>query len=76
LEGQRAAVLQHIHDGVALLAEYTEVETGKRDVLTNRPELRKALAHAKRSKAVLVVAKLDRLTAVGCGHLDTPPGPR
>jgi DNA invertase Pin-like site-specific DNA recombinase len=61
LEGQRAAVLEHIRDG-ALLAEYTEVETGKRDALDNRPELRKALAHAKRSKAVLVVAKLDRLT--------------
>jgi DNA invertase Pin-like site-specific DNA recombinase len=62
LEGQRAAVLEHIRDGAALLAEYTEVETGKRDALDNRPELRKALAHARRSKAVLVVAKLDRLT--------------
>jgi DNA invertase Pin-like site-specific DNA recombinase len=62
LEGQRAAVLQHIRDGAELLAEYTEVETGKRDALDNRPELRKALAHAKRSKAILVVAKLDRLT--------------
>jgi DNA invertase Pin-like site-specific DNA recombinase len=61
LEGQRAAVLQHIRDG-ALLGEYTEVETGKRDTLDNRPELRRALAHAKRSKATLVVAKFDRLT--------------
>jgi DNA invertase Pin-like site-specific DNA recombinase len=61
LEGQRAAVLTYVGT-CTLLAEYIEIETGKRDALDNRPELRKALAHAKRSKAVLVVAKLDRLT--------------
>jgi DNA invertase Pin-like site-specific DNA recombinase len=44
-----------------LVASYTEVETSKKDTLANRPELRKAIAHAKRSKAVLVIAKLDRL---------------
>lgn len=62
LEGQRAAVLRHVGDPAALIGEYTEIETGKRDSLDNRPELRRALAHARRSKATLIVAKLDRLT--------------
>jgi len=42
-----------------LLAEYSEVETGKAD---DRPELKKALALVKRNKATLVIAKLDRLS--------------
>lgn len=59
LEGQQAAVSDYVtRDGGKLLAEYTEVETGKSK---DRPELLKAVAHAKRAKAVLVVAKLDRL---------------
>jgi DNA invertase Pin-like site-specific DNA recombinase len=44
--------------GARILASYREVESGK---LAERPELAKALAHARRSKATLVVAKLDRL---------------
>jgi DNA invertase Pin-like site-specific DNA recombinase len=63
LEGQEAAVATHVaRHGCDLIARYVEIETGKRDTLDNRPQLRKAIAHAKRSKATLVVAKLDRLT--------------
>ena len=59
LEGQKAAVASFAgSNGVRVLAEYTEVETGKR---ADRPELAKAIAQAKRSRATLVVAKLDRL---------------
>jgi DNA invertase Pin-like site-specific DNA recombinase len=60
LEGQRAAVETYARQqGASIVASYTEVESGKR---SDRPELAKAIAHAKRSKAVLVVAKLDRLS--------------
>lgn len=63
LEAQDAAIRQDQQaTGCSLIATYTEVETGKRDDVDNRPELRKAIAHAKRSKATLVIAKLDRLT--------------
>ena len=59
LEGQKAAVEQYAKaTGARILASYREVESGK---LAERPELARALAHAKRSKATLVVAKLDRL---------------
>lgn len=59
LEGQKSAVAEYISQHSAMLVgEYREVETGKS---RTRPELLKAIAHAKRSKATLVVAKLDRL---------------
>jgi DNA invertase Pin-like site-specific DNA recombinase len=60
MDGQRAAVEQYAkQNGCRTLAAYTEVESGKR---SDRPELAKALAHAKSAKAILVVAKLDRLS--------------
>jgi DNA invertase Pin-like site-specific DNA recombinase len=59
LEAQQQALADYQRDGsVQQLAIYKEVETGKS---ANRPELAKAIAHAKRSGATLVVAKLDRL---------------
>lgn len=59
LEGQEAAVAEYAKTiGGTLLRVYTEVEAGKK---ADRPALARALADCKRSKAVLVIAKLDRL---------------
>jgi DNA invertase Pin-like site-specific DNA recombinase len=60
MEAQRTAVESYAtQHGAKIAALYVEVESGKK---SDRPELAKALAHAKRSKATLVVAKLDRLS--------------
>src|SRR5690242_16609915 len=57
---QKESVLRYIASvGGKLIAEHTEVETGKRN---DRPELQKALAYCRRYKAKLVIAKLDRLS--------------
>jgi DNA invertase Pin-like site-specific DNA recombinase len=59
LEAQTAAVEAYAKGiGATILRSYREVETGKR---SDRPELTKALTDAKRSKATLCIAKLDRL---------------
>src|SRR4029079_17516724 len=50
-------------EGYTLLAEFTEVETGKgADALDRRPQLAAALAAGKSGKCPVVVAKLDRLS--------------
>lgn len=41
-----------------VVGSYTEVESGKK---SNRSQLTAALAHAKKSGAILLIAKLDRL---------------
>lgn len=63
LEAQRAAVQQLVRDrGGELLQEFTEVETGKgAAALSKRPQLRAALAAARKGRAELLIAKLDRL---------------
>lgn len=48
--------------GHEIVSTYTEVETAKKDEMANRPELVRAVAHAKRANAVLVIGKLDRLS--------------
>jgi DNA invertase Pin-like site-specific DNA recombinase len=60
LEAQRKAVTDLIAArGLSILAEFTEIESGKRN---DRPELESALRHARLTGAILVIAKLDRLS--------------
>ena len=57
---QRKAVEDYLNGGKwKLVAEFTEVESGKRN---DRPELERALAACKKHRAKLVIAKLDRLS--------------
>ncbi len=67
LDAQREAVASQVSraDG-AIVADFTEIESGKR---VDRPELRAALAEAKRHRATLVIARLDRLSR----NIDRPP---
>jgi DNA invertase Pin-like site-specific DNA recombinase len=59
IEAQKAALRQYIdRTGAESIGSYTETESGKR---SDRPRFARAVAHAKRSRATLVVAKLDRL---------------
>lgn len=59
LEAQQAAVEAFCAThGLTLETAFTEVETGKR---SDRPELAKAFAKARRVRGVVVIAKLDRL---------------
>lgn len=60
LEAQSATVANYaLGAGLEVAEEFTEVESGRK---ANRPQLAEALATAKRMGAVLVIAKLDRLS--------------
>src|SRR5215203_2158516 len=60
LEAQRKAVEDYLNGGRwQLLAEFVEVESGKRE---DRPKLAEALALCRLHGATLVIAKLDRLS--------------
>lgn len=63
MEAQKQAVMKYLNGGHwVLLKEFTEVETGKgSNALEKRPELQNAINYAKKHKATLVIAKLDRL---------------
>src|SRR6185436_4720701 len=60
IEAQRAAVTRFVEtDGIAIIAEYVEAETGKgADALDRRPQL----AAARSAKCAVLVSKLDRLS--------------
>ena len=59
IEAQTAAVAAYLKaNSMELVAGLTEIESGK---VNTRPKLAEAVALAKKFKAVLVIAKLDRL---------------
>lgn len=59
LEAQRAAASAYLAANVGtMLAEFTEVESGKKD---QRPELKAAIEMCRKDGATLLIAKLDRL---------------
>lgn len=64
LDAQRAAIAAFAQaEGIELIDEHVEVETGKgADALERRPALAAALSDAKRNACPIVVAKLDRLS--------------
>jgi DNA invertase Pin-like site-specific DNA recombinase len=64
IEAQRAAIERFAAaEGLTLIGEYTEAETGKgADALDRRPQLAAALAAARTAKCSILVSKLDRLS--------------
>jgi DNA invertase Pin-like site-specific DNA recombinase len=64
LEAQRVALAQFAEtEGFCFAETFTEVETGKgADALDRRPQLNAALTAARKLKAPIIVAKLDRLS--------------
>lgn len=61
IEAQQEAVTKYLShkEGYELIAEYTEIESGSN---LNRKELATALRRCRQHGAILVIAKLDRLT--------------
>ena len=64
LEAQQSALAAFAQtEGFAIVGEFTETETGKgSDALDRRPQLAAALALARKHRAPILVAKLDRLS--------------
>jgi DNA invertase Pin-like site-specific DNA recombinase len=60
LDAQRTAIASFLSDkGAELVAEYMDVESGSRN---GRKGLEDAIAYAKKTGALLVIAKLDRIS--------------
>src|ERR1700704_3951592 len=64
IEAQRTAVGCFAEvEGIAIIREFVEAETGKgADALDRRPQLAAALAAARSAKCAVLVSKLDRLS--------------
>ncbi|WP_435416632.1 recombinase family protein [Polaribacter aestuariivivens] len=60
LQAQKNAVETHTDNKGFIFSEFTEIETGTRK--KKRKEIYKAIELAKKEKATLIVAKLDRLS--------------
>jgi DNA invertase Pin-like site-specific DNA recombinase len=58
LDAQREAVRGYVAGHGSIIEEFTEVESGKKN---ERPQLALALAACRRHRAVLIIARLDRL---------------
>jgi DNA invertase Pin-like site-specific DNA recombinase len=58
LEAQKQAVASYLQGKGEVLAEFVEVESGKK---VRRPQLEEALKLCRKARATLVIAKLDRL---------------
>lgn len=58
LDAQRAAVAGYLAGRGELAGEFVEIESGRRN---DRPQLAAALAACRQRRAVLVIARLDRL---------------
>jgi DNA invertase Pin-like site-specific DNA recombinase len=64
IEAQRAAVMRFAEaEGLQIIAEFIEAETGKgADALDRRPQLAAALSAARAARCSILVSKLDRLS--------------
>ncbi|RYE51685.1 MAG: recombinase family protein [Hyphomicrobiales bacterium] len=58
LDAQRAAVASFMVSRGELSSEFVEIESGRKN---DRPQLTAALEQCRRQRAILVIAKLDRL---------------
>ncbi len=59
LGAQNTSIRSFLRGSGEVVGAYTDVESGKRN---KRPELMRAIAHCKQEGAVLLIAKLDRLS--------------
>lgn len=59
LESQKSISDKYVSQNGICIAEFTEIESGKND---NREQLEKAIELCKKENAVLLIAKLDRLS--------------
>jgi DNA invertase Pin-like site-specific DNA recombinase len=59
LDAQKSMVRNFLNDDDILIQEYEEIESGKRN---DRPQLDKAIEQCRVDNAILLIAKLDRLS--------------